>query len=665
MAYVKGEPFKPQFMDYITGRPMAGGTIEFYLEGTSTPTPYYTDDTGTLGGTSLTLTTGGVPATDIYYDNGIIYKIVVKDDDGSTMYTIPDYVPNGLTSATGTNKNLDYVANMTADASATAGDYYILKDYASGRNAGPLYFNCLSGTGTDDGGSVINHDTLNFRFEQVWVKGVVSTKGFGLPTGGDDYARLQAFFYYCETNSVAESEIVGDMLTSQGLTWTGTGLERCELNVKITATEAITIVLSITNVVTTRFIGRLKVWGTGGVNYSERTCDTAIHLSLVSRAKFDFIDARNAKSWGIDVSSLGGGLSNNLAELGLVRAKDCGTWEKSGSGAVTANWSNIVNNGSSGSVTQTTTIDVDNLPPEVVVDDMLIINSELYHIRAVDSGAGTVDVHPWIDNTIGSAGTLAYVIGGGIRFIGNDTGLVSCAHADTTRCGVGIRLSSLYNPLITGQISQFDLIAVLHGSNRGSANKGGVINGVYAEGGGATDFDFVKLTNDTDSGLTLNGHYTDGIAKNVSIGPRYTSNKLNPVYESLRGIIFGYNTGQYEYKQAGRNSKSSTQILYLESKDPSYWVVSTAPSTWTLTHADDFNRLFGHTAIDFNIVGDSNPALTLGAQTLQLDATDAADGWTVMGGATYVVNPTGHTCRIIATANVDAKDWRISVYDGV
>ena len=94
MAYVKGGPFKPQFIDWGTGRPLVNGTIEFYLEGTSTPTPYYTDDIGTLGGTSLTLGTGGVPATDIFYDDSIIYKIVVKDNDTTTMYTIPAYVPS-------------------------------------------------------------------------------------------------------------------------------------------------------------------------------------------------------------------------------------------------------------------------------------------------------------------------------------------------------------------------------------------------------------------------------------------------------------------------------------------------------------------------------------------------------------------------------------------
>ena len=59
MAYVKGQPFKPQFIDPNTGLMLSAGTIEFYVGDTTTPTPYYTDSTGTVGGTSLELDAGG------------------------------------------------------------------------------------------------------------------------------------------------------------------------------------------------------------------------------------------------------------------------------------------------------------------------------------------------------------------------------------------------------------------------------------------------------------------------------------------------------------------------------------------------------------------------------------------------------------------------------
>ena len=136
---------------------MASGTIEFYLSGTSTPTPYYTDSTGTLGGTSLTLDVGGKPPTDIYYDDGITYKIITKDSAGTTLRTVDPY--NVIAAGTGTI-NRQYISDLLAE-SATIGNIYSVEDYASGNNAGVLTFRAVaSGTGTADGGSYFDHDTL-------------------------------------------------------------------------------------------------------------------------------------------------------------------------------------------------------------------------------------------------------------------------------------------------------------------------------------------------------------------------------------------------------------------------------------------------------------------------------------------------------------------------
>lgn len=91
MAYVKGQPFIPQFIDPATGLLMASGTVEFFLTGTSTPTPYYTSSGGASGGTSLTLNSGGKPATDVFFNTAITYKIVVKNAVGSILDTIDPY----------------------------------------------------------------------------------------------------------------------------------------------------------------------------------------------------------------------------------------------------------------------------------------------------------------------------------------------------------------------------------------------------------------------------------------------------------------------------------------------------------------------------------------------------------------------------------------------
>ena len=179
MAYIKSEPFIAQFTDPASGLLMSNGTIEFYLFGISTPTPYYTDSAGTAGGTSLTLDTGGKPPNDIFFDDGIVYKIVVKDSSGTTLETM------GPFSAYGTESfplKRQYISDLTSET-ATIGQFFIVEDYASGNNSGVMHFRAVAAaTGIDDGGSYVDHDSLAIQFEQIFGS-TVSIKQFGAAGG--------------------------------------------------------------------------------------------------------------------------------------------------------------------------------------------------------------------------------------------------------------------------------------------------------------------------------------------------------------------------------------------------------------------------------------------------------------------------------------------------
>lgn len=130
MAYVKGQPFKPQFADPTSGALMANGSLEFYLSGTSTPASYYTDEAGTVGGDSLTLNSGGMPANDIYYDTSIDYKLVVKSASGATVYTIDKFEP---ASKTHTSNDTDDNASVASFiASSHSADAVYIQSYYGG-----------------------------------------------------------------------------------------------------------------------------------------------------------------------------------------------------------------------------------------------------------------------------------------------------------------------------------------------------------------------------------------------------------------------------------------------------------------------------------------------------------------------------------------------------
>lgn len=104
MGYRVATPEPPQFID-ASGNPISGGTVEFYLTGTTTPTPVYSDSIGTPLGTSVTLNARGEPqsaggtAVNIYYDEAVIYKLIRKDADGVPVAPTQDPFSFSLSSA--------------------------------------------------------------------------------------------------------------------------------------------------------------------------------------------------------------------------------------------------------------------------------------------------------------------------------------------------------------------------------------------------------------------------------------------------------------------------------------------------------------------------------------------------------------------------------------
>jgi hypothetical protein len=68
-----------QFFD-DSGVPLAGGKINVYLAGTTTPTPSYTTSAGTTPNSNpIILNAAGRPPGQIWLDDAIVYKFVITD----------------------------------------------------------------------------------------------------------------------------------------------------------------------------------------------------------------------------------------------------------------------------------------------------------------------------------------------------------------------------------------------------------------------------------------------------------------------------------------------------------------------------------------------------------------------------------------------------------
>lgn len=89
--YIPLHPVPLQFEDG-NGNPLSGGTLEFYLSGTTTPANLYSNNSGTSVGTSVTLNSSGYPASGanvitLFRDTAVNYKIICKSAAGVTLWT--------------------------------------------------------------------------------------------------------------------------------------------------------------------------------------------------------------------------------------------------------------------------------------------------------------------------------------------------------------------------------------------------------------------------------------------------------------------------------------------------------------------------------------------------------------------------------------------------
>ncbi len=92
-TYVLLSNIPTQIQDSVTSLNMSGGTMEFYLAGTTTPTNLFSDEIGTSIGTSISLNSGGYPQSggnivNLYYDAEIDIKIIIRDAAGGEIVTV-------------------------------------------------------------------------------------------------------------------------------------------------------------------------------------------------------------------------------------------------------------------------------------------------------------------------------------------------------------------------------------------------------------------------------------------------------------------------------------------------------------------------------------------------------------------------------------------------
>lgn len=120
--YIGGTPSKARF-DNNSGEALSGGLVYFYVAGTSTPKDTYSESTGTTANANpVVLDSRGEANIFLLADEA--YKVVVKDSDDVTIYTVDNvWAPagtNGLLTLTKFLGSMGVPVNFSLSASVAA-----------------------------------------------------------------------------------------------------------------------------------------------------------------------------------------------------------------------------------------------------------------------------------------------------------------------------------------------------------------------------------------------------------------------------------------------------------------------------------------------------------------------------------------------------------------
>lgn len=201
--------FKPIPLGLSQGNSFSSGRVlKTYLAGTTTPTPMYTDSTGGTStatvlydSSNMPTVSGSVVFPHIDTSVGDVKYVLYPTQAAADANTGSLYTWDNIQTADDFIQSFATVAEMTAYTGAAIGQDYLCLDYASGNNAGVMYFRAVAaGTGTADGGSYIDHDTLSVQFEQIFGT-EVSVKQFGAKGDGvtNDSPSIEAAIDYNST----------------------------------------------------------------------------------------------------------------------------------------------------------------------------------------------------------------------------------------------------------------------------------------------------------------------------------------------------------------------------------------------------------------------------------------------------------------------------------
>ena len=487
----------------------------------------------------------------------------------------------------------------------------------------------------------------------------VSCKHFGTGFGVDDFSAITAWCSRVAKSDVDVASLVGDINLSRSVEFDLLNNPIViNLSCDFIATSAIEgNFITWSNVAFSSFEGRAIITGTGSSVYSSRTCDKAMLMNGVPRSQSKCTwRIRFFKYDGVSVIS---SPNSNGFDFGNLFASDCG----SKTGDINLPYTSAVNNGSSGSVNQTATLNIGSQDIIVRQGDVALVDGNPHLIDSYDQVTGDLIVFPWLEslaqNSSNTTGTVDLILGSSVLIEGPDSGIINFGAIYSTGCSRVYDANSLYGIVAKRVVMQSNTIGLLIGRRFDAAHVTDSIRGFYTED---NEYDIIKATSGN-VGLQIEAPYASDDSRLLALSPRITGGDILSLYEGMEGVSYLGEDGVRQFlKQSPRNYTTTTVIKNLANQHHTHHITSSS-SVFRLKYDDDTNRLWGNSGFTFDLYRKAGNLVI----TISLDDDDIADGWTFEDGTTInkVVNTTVKSASVKVLADVLNKVWLVSYIENV
>lgn len=537
------------------------------------------------------------------------------DDAGASATAAAASAAAAAASETGVAADAVNAANAAASATAAAG-----AATTAANTAVDAKFVTLAATG---GAAMVGFQQAGTgpvaRTLQDKAREWVTPYDFGAVGDGiaDDTSAVQAFFNYIRDNRVKQSACAGKFLLTAKILWGDPAINfatknthfDCEFITGYTSTEEAIRIAGYNDACPT---GNIYV-NCGASTYANRRQWDGVILENTSRPNFDLrLRVEGVKRWG--VRNIGAG---NNGRISQVNTKYCGSGRVDGIRIPPADFSSNTKNGSTNSTNQRSVLGGVTVPPELLVDDFVVIDGQGHRVTAVDAVAGTVEVYPWV---IATSGTMIFAVGGGLSEEGANSNVWQYGSVVTSLGGCGLRWFQT-NP---GNISSFhsasSVIGIVAGRAISAGITGGSISEAYIEGG-AHDIEYLEATIANPTGV-INTTGGASLALAQKAGPN-----SGTAYDTAMNVWMCLTASAAPMRKLNppRNTGSAAQTITLGSAKRQLFNNNPVVTLADLAGAD---RNFGINTIEFSCHGSGTKGQPTGTVTIQ-----GSGGATVNGAA--------------------------------